>query len=692
MILGQFTVSLNGTPLTAIPDPRGQPDADGAPRYQGAYASQDSALQLTRRDVSVHLNRFSRGFGFVRRRDHADDDGYAYAVNGMAWGEQGFVPSGRRHRIYGVGVGGVTGVGARDFNINQIVTFDGHVLALTAGNALIKIPNGDPAVAATIEPPVGAFTAGGGFDTGYAGQSMELFRDASGNQVLIVATTNAATGATRLYQRAIGGAWTASADLTAPVVGSTSLASVWWRARDGSGAQRLVAGANQELRHCIAGSNPLLNASWVTPIAVGTAGDGVIRRLVAAPQRVFAVKDGGIFDVNELRAPNLTPYWTDQQAFTSPSAGIIYDDHIYAGRQFGVDRVPIGGAEIQQQRVAGECGAGFAMQDGTPIRGVTTALTTNNGWLVAALYNPERGETYIGRGKDRVTLGIDCPNPMVWHFAEQVILPSEESADWIYCNAMLVSGVQTAGHPFSFTTYLWLGLSYQISGTRYIALDYIPLPAAGGPLSLMTSGGSYEAVPSATLICTAQNWDDDQANKSVRRYDILGSRLSATRTVELFSRPDGDPTTVTDSSTWTSQGVATSDATSITPTTAALGRSIGLKAVLTTPSPYTSPPILNALSPRAAVRREVFDVRYVWIILERDYPLLDGQPDIRDPDATFDSVTALQTQGAVAYVDELSRTYSVLVEQGIQYDRVQVAEFDWRTTVRLELSILSGPS
>lgn len=690
MILGQFTVSLNGTPLTAVADPRGQPDADGAPRYQGTYASQDSALQLSRRDVSVHIRRFSRGCGFVRRRDRADDDGYAYALNGMAWGEQGFVPSGRRRRIYGSAVTGLADVATNGgFNVQQIMEFDGHLFALTNGNGLIRVPSGDPANTPVIDPPAGTFAAGGGFHAAYAGSAMELFQDASGAQVLIVATIGA-TGATRLYQRAIGGTWTASADLVAPIVGGASLASVWWQARDGSGAQRLVAGGSVTVRHCIAGSNPLLNASWVTPINVGTTGDGNIRRLVAAPLRVFVIKDGGIFDVNELRAPNRTPYWTEQMGYASPQAALLYDDYLYSARQFGIDRLYVGNE--QQQRVPGECGVMFGLQDGTPVRGVTTALATNNGWLLAAVYNPDTGTVYIGRGKDRNALKVDCPNPVVWHFAEHAILPSEENAQWVYCNAMKVAGPVSAGGLYRFTTNLWMGLSYSVSGTRYVALDYAPLPAAGGPLSVMASGGTYEAVPSATLYLTAQNWDDDQANKSVRRYDILGSRLSATRTVQLYSRPDGDPTTLTDQSTWTSQGIATSDATSITPTTAALGRSIGLQAVLTTPSPYTSPPILNSLAPRAAVRREVFDVRYVWVVMERDYPLVDGQPDASDPDSTFDTITALQSQPAVTYVDEQSRSYQVLVEQGLQYDRTQVAELDWRTVVRLELSVVSGPN
>ena len=35
----------------------------------------------------------------------------------------------------------------------------------------------------------------------------------------------------------------------------------------------------------------------------------------------------------------------------------------------------------------------------------------------------EKGTTYIGRAKDRRTLGVESANPLAWHFAEQVLAP-----------------------------------------------------------------------------------------------------------------------------------------------------------------------------------------------------------------------------------------------------------------------------
>jgi hypothetical protein len=687
--LSSFTVTLGGTPLSMIADPRQQGNEDRV-GYSGTFSAQDATRTLVKRDVPLFLRRLSRGAGFVKRRDAADDGGYAWTEDGITWLDNGWQPAGRRQRAYTSSV-------ASNAYIIDSVEFNGHLWFLTSYSQIIRIPNADPAQVPVVEPPSGLPFNGGtaGFRSGYFGESIAVFADASGTPAIYVGTYNPSTGATRVYQYTVGGGWTESGVMGFRV---SALATVYWTGRDAVGALRLVAKvADSTIRHVISGNDPLNPASYVTPIIVGNPAYS-ITRLLAYPQHLFVLKTNGIHDVNELRAPNLTDYWqeTASQA-TVPTGyallgGAIYDEHVYGARGFGLDRYPVR-LQGDEQRIPGECGPMAFMQDGTPIRGYIMALGTHGGWLLGAVYNPDTQVTYVGRAKDRRILNVDVPNPLVWHMAETVIRPTDFTAPSgvfgvTYLKAVSKRSSAVFNPPNE--VYLWLCSAYATGGgPTQFTLDYVPLPTGSGPLSLQVSGGTFQAAATARLFLTAQNWDDGTAHKPILAYDLEGETVTATSTLEVRSRVDGDPRTITDQTTWKSEGTATANSTTIVPATTTSGKSIQNQIVATTPSPYTAPPIFRELSPRAAIRRRTFQVRQVWFVLERDYELDYGPPDIRDPDTTFDTVTALQNADPTSYVDEQGRSYTVLVEQGTDFDRVDVGDGEWRTVMRAELTLVA---
>lgn len=673
--LGTFTVTLGGQPLTVIPDPTAGQSSD-APGYDGSYQTQDATLTLTRRDVPLHLRRLSKGAGYMRRRDQADDGGYAWCEDATAWTGSGVSPSGRRQRILFPSLTAV----ASSIAIVGSVEFEGHLWFVTSNNFMIRIPNADPAQTPVMEPQAGVFVGTFGFHANHIGLSAQVFTDPSGNAAMYVTTTSNATGQHRMYKYQ-SGAWTSGIPFVTQ--GIEQMGDVWWQGTDGVGAQRLLGMGSKTLRHVIQGQDPLLEASWVTPITIGNGAHTVIK-LITGPRHLYVQTKGGLYDVSELRTANLTPYWTESLTANMPRSpqgvGMLHDDHVYMARAYGLDRYPVG-VDGYQQRIPGECGPGKFLQDGSPVWGWVSSLTSHDGWLLAAVFNPLTGTSYICRGIDRRKVGEDVPNPLVWHYAEQVITGGHPVFH------MNVAGPSSG---YNLTSYLWMGLHYDEGGLAHCAIDYAPLPYSG-PISLQVSDGTgFSVNPSARIYLTAQDWGDPVATKAVRRYDLVGTTVSATATLELFTRGDGDPTTITNQGTWTSQGVATGGSAALIPAASTVARSIGLQVLLTTPSPYTNPPRFESISPRAKVIRETFDVRRVWVLLERDYELPGGMPDIRDPDETFAAVAALQDLGAQAYVDEQGRSYTVLVEQGIAYRRVQVDDNEWRTAMRLELSLVSG--
>lgn len=685
-LLSSWPITLGGYPLTMVNSPDIPEDGpEPYPGYDGTFAPQEVTRTFVKRDAAVIHKRFSRGCGIVERRDENDDGGYAWAEDMMMWFGNGVMPSGRR-----VNVGTGYGLGATYTNAIVIdsVTFNGHLWAITSTGQCLRWPNSDPTQTPVADPALNAFgSATTSFRTGYLPKAIVVFSVVVATVItpcLVVSTYNSGTGATRMYSYTVAGGWTeGAADLG---YRADKMATCFWEGRDGVGAERLhIQATDTVVRHCIQGNDPTAGASYITPLTVGNGGHA-IWGLLAAPAHLYPLKKNGIHDTNELRAWNLTPYWEEQaNNVVFPNAKLLYDDHLYAGRGYTLDRYDLRLGDGVQQRIPGTCHPMAFMQDGTPIVGWITALSQHDGWILASIYNPAKQASYVMRGKDRRILNVDIPNPIVWQGAEQAITSGD-----VLINRMHVTPISTGA-----TSYLWMFASVGFSGVATADLYYAPLPNGSGPLSLQASSGTFSFNPTGRVYLSADTWDDRNASKGVHRIDGVGRTISATSTVQIKSRADGDPTTITDQATWTTQGTMTANTASITPASALTGQSVMLQSILTTPSPYTSPPILHEISPRAHVVREALEIRYIWVLLEKDYPLQDGTPDLRDMDAVWTAIAALQNQAAAqTFVDENGVTRSVYVEQGIQFGRRQVDDEAmgapvWRTTARLELSLVA---
>lgn len=683
----EWTVTLGGVPLTVVPDPAASDGTNDAPTETGTYATQESDLTFRKRDVPVFLRRFTRGAGVLELRDAGDDGGLAWAEDGYTHLGNGLVPSGYRF-AKGAGLGlGLSGVAVIDSRI-----YNGDLWAITTGGYVVRIPNADPTAPFELNPALNAFgNPTTSLRAGYVCKAIEVFATAAGVSALYVSAYNAGTGQTRMYQFVAGVGWTESLAWT---IHADQLAVVYWQGRDGVGAQRLCVVADPiTVRHCPYGSDPLVEANYVTPIVVGNPAYP-ITKLLAAPAHLWVGKTNGWHDINEVRTANVTPYWADQPF--APNNGrlvaAIYDHYLMAARGFNsIDAYDTSAGELGLQRLPGEMGPLSGQQDGSPIRGQLTAFAQHDGWFLMALWNPEQLTSYVGRAMSRERLGVDVPSPLVHHWAEQAIKPTAGVGQQITHMTVASPTVVATETVSSRQTNLWMFTADVPTGAGFnLNLYYAGLPVGSGPLSLTASGGTFTYNPTARFYLTAQTWLDRNATKYLRRLDLVGRDLNGGNSVAVYSRADGDPQTITDLATWTLQGTATGLAQSITPAAQLSGRSIALLAILTTASPYHTPPVLHELSARAAVRRETFKVTTLWVVLEQLHELVGGTPDLRLPDAVLDSLVAMQSAGYQTYVDAQNVSSTVLVEQGIRFVNQDLGDGRWRTLCRLELSQVSS--
>jgi hypothetical protein len=662
-----FTISLGGIRLREIRDPELVDDANADVGHAGTFATQDSARQFERRDVAEYQRTFSKGMYCV------EDDGTDAWRGGYAWGEgvdmwsgNGVRPSGRLRNI-GIGLG--VSLTSADLQVLDSVMFMGDLWCITNGGSVIQYVDCDVSVTPTVHVP---------FAAGFTAFCMEVFSDDNGHPSIYVGTGY--NNVWRLYQycpvavSGYVGDWTAGEDLGYPGV---KLRTVWWQDNRGVGAQRLALDCSGSIvRICIQGDNPLLVASWGTPIKVGNiAYDS--SALAASPGHLFVIKRDGIHDFNELRAWNATPIWQQTASASQGNWGLVYDDHLMAQKGPGIYRYDLRLGD-QQDRLGGECGPGSFMQTGSPVRGYPTAYCEHDGWFVVAMYNPDNQTSYIIRGKDRRVVGETIPCPMVWHGAEQVLPPVGGAA-------VIVTHMRVVpAEPFSVSpagpAKLLMFVRVGVGSPYHLDMYWAPLPTGGGPLGLQVSGGPFEYNHLARLYLTALVWGDRNADKSVRLYDVVARGMTGA---------DGDPRTITDQSTWVPQGVLTAGSTSILPVPGVVGKSIALQLVLVTEPPYTDPPVFHELSPRARVVRQAFEVRKIWILLERDQPTEIGSGDPRGPHGVFAAVSALQNQAtATTYTDEFGRSYAVYVEQPVTFE-TRVISGRPRLVAGVELSLIA---
>lgn len=265
--------------------------------------------------------------------------------------------------------------------------------------------------------------------------------------------------------------------------GRNKMVSVYWEGQDGVGDWRIVtlSTAHGHISYTRPGSDPMDPDSWIEGVQVGK-GEELIG-LVAAKRHVWLISRENVYDFNELGdSPALTSYTLVHRG-TDPRAVLYHNGHVYRSLAVTLDRVRVDQGPIISE-YPGICSPGWGTKAESPwLTGYVTALSEWLGGILCATFVPSSvlgGRSAIFWGVERETVGIESPNPIIWHgpFA----ITSEQSV----VSAMHVSASDITP---SFTK-LWVS-TWNTSQLAAPKLSYISLPPAGGAFSDLISGGGH---------------------------------------------------------------------------------------------------------------------------------------------------------------------------------------------------------
>jgi hypothetical protein len=309
----------------------------------------------------------------------------------------------------------------------------------------------------------------------------------------LLVARNSATGVTHLWASSglvtgdsgrmhywDGAAWTSTAAALFGTNGRNKMVKVFWEGEDGVGDWRIVALASNQghLSYTRPGTNPMLAPSWVEFVPVG--GGENLGGLVAAKRHVWAVSAENVYDFDELgNSPALTSYSLKHRG-TDASAVLYHNGHVYRSAGVTLDRIRVDQGPILAE-YPGTCSPGWATKAENPwLTGYVTALTEWLGGIVCATFSPALGRAAVFWGVEREIVGIESPNPMIWHG------PFAISLDPSVVTAMYVTA--DSGTPSS--SKLWLA-TWNTSQADQQKLSYVSLPPAGGSFSDLITGGGH---------------------------------------------------------------------------------------------------------------------------------------------------------------------------------------------------------
>lgn len=414
-----------------------------------------------------------------------------------------------------------------------------------------------------------------------------VFDDGAGGQRLYASSTNASGENGRLHQWN-GAAWTSTAALTFGANGRNKMKRVYWTTNDGIGAWRLVTITGPlTIAYTLPNADPMLAASWVENIKV--LSDTYIDSLAAARHHIWIGSKSDVHDLNEQgESPGLMGY-ENRTPTGIPFPIQYFNDYVYRAGGNTLDRIYVGdGATLQS--VPGMCAPGWGTPAENEWRGYPTAFAIDQGYLVAAIYNPTTGKTGIFWGFDhKGAYARETQNPLLWYGPEVV------SAGTRRVTAMMPSMAASGERR------LWIG---SLTGSDR-EIVYVSLPIAGAPLQDLISGGLHRfatgsgsgAWQANSRISLMPESFDDKVSKKIIYAEGTGSRgLDAGTGTQMTLETRADPTP--GQTTWASSHTITAGPSEeFIPATGAPveGYKIERRYSFISPSGGATPPVVGVL-------------------------------------------------------------------------------------------------
>lgn len=492
-----------------------------------------------------------------------------------------------------------------------------------------------------------------------------------------------------------GTTWTSTASGTFGANRRDWLAKVFWKTPDGKAGWRMIAGnGNTHISYTKPDADPTLAASWIEAVPIETA--GMIRKAATARRHAWFPSADGLFDMDEEgTTPNLAPYFERQIHAFNGYASLYHEDWVYLSAAFGMERVWVGDRLVQES--PGQCGPGAFTGAEHEFGGWVSCLSLDQGWIVAAVFNPNTQRTGIWWGRDRKHYPkVDTPNPMVWHG------PLIHST-----GNQFVTSMQMVTNLYTSQLELWVGsIGYNGSTlfTGLPTLTYFTLPIIGQPLSDLLTGGRHKFAdggaggvgawqPYSHLHSSPKALGDSNSKKIIYQTQVASRGLnpSTSTRADLYVRADPAPGSIA----WGVGVAVTAGPTqAITPTATTAGYQLGYRIDLFSPLGAATPPQIGVLD---AVRIDAWRVVPSFPVLDLDVQYGPGASDLYNGEE--DTFNVERIGALLKGLTESDRTALRMPDDNrytVKLRQVKNAVTEYvggkkRVTATLQAAVLAGP-
>lgn len=511
--------------------------------------------------------------------------------------------------------------------------------------------------------------------------------DGSGNTRLYAFSSDGGTQSGRVHEWN-GAAWTSTAAATFGTNGRGPTRKVTWRGRDGIKNNALVTKSGpKKISYTRPNSDPKLAASWVEGVPIGTGYDLI--ELAAARGHIFFSARDNLFDLDEVgNTPGITSFIEEQVQVGNGDAVMYLDGSVYYSMGRGLLKIDVNEAGAIQE-IPGQCAPGaFLPVEGCP-RGYITAMCPDQSWIVASVFETTTRTSNVFWGKPREHLGIDSPNPLIWHGP---LLRYESD----YRVTKLRTSALSGG------LRLWIASIGDTSGTP-TRLSWMSLPLAGTTLQDQVAGGSHRVTtgsaggtlqPYARLYSLKKTAGDKASRKDLQAH-VVGTRgldIPSGTKLTVYNRADAAP----GSTSWGSgTDITAGPVQTVTPSAVTAGYSTEQRIDFFAPNGGATPPIIPYLdSIRNTFWRIAPDaqVRTVTVAYGDGVPNRAGTQDSTyDPDTISGWLAALMSNGTrttARQPDVENRRWTVRVRQSFPRETTIGTGGRWGKSVTATLQLV----
>ena len=636
-------------------------------------------------ETGLIFNDFSNGMGMAYS---GVPNTYAYAVNGYTRTPRKFMPGGLLTEIDLTGLGFTAG--ELDLEIRCGFEWEGDIY-IGAGSYIVKLVGGALDGVLTADYYMGVDTQ---IDSGLVYNGFPLFScdDLAVNTPYLTGYDTGSSTWKTAYDS--GGAAPALSDNEvgfADPVQLKKMISIFQEV-DGVGGNRIFG--NDTPFSYVQTQSTVFNTIIGDSTAYSSSlqcGDRSfsIMNIVGSNRVPFVIKTDGVRGIESsgIYCPNYTPNWADNISSYNGISAKFFAGKIFAGTGQGLEMIDV--SNRQRIDIPTLVSPSYYFANETPIYGVPTAMTTDNGWLVVALWNGT--DSHICYTRPRETTLATTQNPMIWHGSECTILGER-------ITMLLKSSV--SGRPM-----MYIGTYNSTDNSMHFYM--LSLPTEGDPYTDYLNGDGHEFSRSCKLYLPFQDGGDPNAKKVIRRFDVQADGLTvpvidadgevtetlAAAEVTFYANADagsriffesdvdGPVYPGDDNSEWVYQGtVAASPRGSMIPASGTTsGNQIGIVLEGTLLNIGTD--LAHTYAPFAVRSTKIRTDIMVDQLEERSYDIQIGQMkatksgyDLGDAAEKFLAITALQDEDAVYMITELRERVLARVEPGLSYKYVSERE------------------